>query len=746
MSGARDAFDRIRSQAEKMRGGGDSFTCRCPAHEDRDPSLSVKLDGDRVLLHCHAGCEAEAIVRAFGLELRDLFDRDPNYRATGATSRPRLRPTANPTTNGASYSDAAGIATDEANDDAHRPPIPCTGLATALDMLRSDPRIGIAQLRAVAASEDWGRLAAIERAMLTEWAKDHAGRRTSAVAATIGTVDRSGRHRPAMPDEPDIEPLPDTLAGVCADDAETVAHNIFIAGRLGFLHGPGGGGKTSVCAMAAAAVTRRGMLFGGKVSKTRPVIICTEDPETWRRMVESQGGDLDGVKLRRWSELPAAVRESEAPPAVAVDTLQHAAADAGGTGATDKPEDVDRILRPLAALTRETGAAITVIDHEPWAEGDNVETKKRPRGSTAKVATPDFIMHVEAVKDEDGKIVSITVEPSEAKGARMGINVDRMAVNLEGRRVDAPARGRGPAGGAAVPTKDAMLDILRRMPAPGWLSKTKLLDAGGWSARRWVDGMALLGAMVDEGLVEQEPGRQNPRYRAVVEPAGESLRESLPTHSAAAGVGREPLREGGGAAPNPTPIDLSEPLRSRGVPEGLETDHEPDDPEGVDPEGGSTMNATPTEAPTVNGHHADPPCMPSGSTLPTTTTPTTTTPASTTPAAGAGDDWEGGDLPTQWEMLTAPIHPDALWYRDTPGGPDNRGEHVQVLGDALADALNAGYRAQGSQRRAKQMAYLRRLDAVELDQELSRQCAMLALWELGPDETAQTTTECARES
>ena len=38
--------------------------CRCPAHEDRTPSLSVRPGRTRLLLHCFAGCEASAVLRA----------------------------------------------------------------------------------------------------------------------------------------------------------------------------------------------------------------------------------------------------------------------------------------------------------------------------------------------------------------------------------------------------------------------------------------------------------------------------------------------------------------------------------------------------------------------------------------------------------------------------------------------------------------------------------------------------------
>ena len=39
-------------------------TCRCPAHDDRNPSLSVRPGRSRLLLHCFAGCEPADILRA----------------------------------------------------------------------------------------------------------------------------------------------------------------------------------------------------------------------------------------------------------------------------------------------------------------------------------------------------------------------------------------------------------------------------------------------------------------------------------------------------------------------------------------------------------------------------------------------------------------------------------------------------------------------------------------------------------
>src|SRR3712207_1950161 len=46
----------------------------CPAHDDRNnPSLSLKAENDKLLLHCFAGCQPEDIASEMGLEMKDLF-------------------------------------------------------------------------------------------------------------------------------------------------------------------------------------------------------------------------------------------------------------------------------------------------------------------------------------------------------------------------------------------------------------------------------------------------------------------------------------------------------------------------------------------------------------------------------------------------------------------------------------------------------------------------------------------------
>lgn len=59
---------------EVKKTGQDQWIARCPAHEDKKPSLSISRSvGGKVLLHCHAGCTPEEIVHAVGLNMSDLY-------------------------------------------------------------------------------------------------------------------------------------------------------------------------------------------------------------------------------------------------------------------------------------------------------------------------------------------------------------------------------------------------------------------------------------------------------------------------------------------------------------------------------------------------------------------------------------------------------------------------------------------------------------------------------------------------
>ncbi len=85
-----NALNTLLSRLEKVQPiGNDRYKALCPAHDDRSPSLAIKFDGDRLLLHCFSGCETADVLGAIGLTFADIMpnkssgnfkkDRKPFY-------------------------------------------------------------------------------------------------------------------------------------------------------------------------------------------------------------------------------------------------------------------------------------------------------------------------------------------------------------------------------------------------------------------------------------------------------------------------------------------------------------------------------------------------------------------------------------------------------------------------------------------------------------------------------------------
>jgi hypothetical protein len=76
----------------KQTGTG-RWLARCPAHQDRKASLSMRDMGDgRILIHCFAECETESVLGAIGLSFSDLYPErlpDVGYRRAPNTLTPR---------------------------------------------------------------------------------------------------------------------------------------------------------------------------------------------------------------------------------------------------------------------------------------------------------------------------------------------------------------------------------------------------------------------------------------------------------------------------------------------------------------------------------------------------------------------------------------------------------------------------------------------------------------------------------
>lgn len=73
--------EEVLSRLSGVRKSADGYVALCPAHADKNPSLSIDECDGKILLYCHAGCSPEAVCAALKIEMRELFtDRGPAPR------------------------------------------------------------------------------------------------------------------------------------------------------------------------------------------------------------------------------------------------------------------------------------------------------------------------------------------------------------------------------------------------------------------------------------------------------------------------------------------------------------------------------------------------------------------------------------------------------------------------------------------------------------------------------------------
>lgn len=79
-------IDNLLSRLERVRQTGPGrWSARCPAHDDKAPSLSIReLDDGCVLIHDFGGCPTVNVLAAVGLEFSDLYP--PDSHAIGHTN------------------------------------------------------------------------------------------------------------------------------------------------------------------------------------------------------------------------------------------------------------------------------------------------------------------------------------------------------------------------------------------------------------------------------------------------------------------------------------------------------------------------------------------------------------------------------------------------------------------------------------------------------------------------------------
>ena len=108
-------LDKVLERAENARKAGDGWLVSCPLPEhgkgrgDENPSVSISEGGDgRALVRCKAGCGTEDIVTAWGLDMRDLFERRNGHEKKFVSTPPKTGATVQPCTLG-NYAAAKGL-------------------------------------------------------------------------------------------------------------------------------------------------------------------------------------------------------------------------------------------------------------------------------------------------------------------------------------------------------------------------------------------------------------------------------------------------------------------------------------------------------------------------------------------------------------------------------------------------------------------------------------------------------------
>lgn len=74
-----ERLDAVLSRLGQYRRVGRSYRARCPAHDDREPSLNVREGDDgKILIRCYAGCDFREIASALDVPMSEFFPDDAN--------------------------------------------------------------------------------------------------------------------------------------------------------------------------------------------------------------------------------------------------------------------------------------------------------------------------------------------------------------------------------------------------------------------------------------------------------------------------------------------------------------------------------------------------------------------------------------------------------------------------------------------------------------------------------------------
>lgn len=565
MTASARILDALSARDGRPRQSGGSWSAQCPAHEDRNPSLTVRQIEGMALVRCHREppCETADVLGALGLALADLYDE------------PR----------GASYpyTDRLGRLTRT----VHRSPdkrFTQTGDTAAQPLLYRLPQV-VAAVQAgttvylvegekdVHALEGLGAVATTSPMGASNWGKvdrtplcgahvvvvpdqDEAGARYCRdVVSTLTDFAASVRlGRPAVGkdaadhvaaghtlDELDVRELPPTHRTVKLTPASAIKvrpvrwlwDGRVALGTLALLGGREGIGKSTVGYTLAADLTR-GRLPGVHAGTPRSVIVCaTED--SWEHTIvprlmaaeadlnlvyrvdvaTPEGADVSLSLPRDLGELERSARDVGAA-LILLDPLM-SRLDANLD--THRDAEVRLALEPLVRIADSTHAAILGLIHVNKSQStDPLTLLMASRAFAAVARSVLFVM-----TDPDDESTRLLGTPKNNLGRT---DLPTLAFRIDGAHV--ADTDEGPVWTGKVVWQDDRPETIREVleaSAGGTEARTATGEAADWLS----DHLSTVGG-TDESAVIKEAGRKAGHSKDTLIRALKKLKGSSESH------------------------------------------------------------------------------------------------------------------------------------------------------------------------------------------------------------------------
>ena len=382
---AHDILADLHGKLDKSKRTGDKLTARCPAHEDKTPSLSVTIGdtGDCVILKCFAGCPTEAVVAAVGWTMRDLFATDDAWRSHAARD----------------IGDEADAAKMEASPLPRDTPGNVRLWIDALTTADLDAQLRLLYL--IAEAPEWAALVPALRIAVVGAIKGHTA--TLMAVAILGRFDdrkMAWREPPTEAvdtSEPDVVSLATLLADPL-DPAAVVARGLAFGGTMGFIRGPKASGKTTILAAAAARVSRGQPWADAPTERGTVLVVCNDDPRSWTLALRDFGADPDRILTARARVVSkpgrlAALLAEHTPAWVIIDNLRTWCR--AMQLDTDNSSAAADAIDPIAEAIRECGypVACSIVHNEARSKGVTADPYAgRMRNSTVFEDAADWIV------------------------------------------------------------------------------------------------------------------------------------------------------------------------------------------------------------------------------------------------------------------------------------------------------------------------------------------------------------------